>query len=78
MLCQCRLRSMPRCSDFPNPAAGSGVYFVAANPKGFEGFTQGKEHRVVIQLLPHLLNGILGAGSRNIQGSKLLVELAAK
>ena len=74
--CELRLRASPRCSDFANPAAGQGVYFVTTGIKGYEAFTQGKEHRAVIQLLPHVVNGIFAR--RCVQANTLLVDLAAK
>lgn len=51
-LCMHRMRNCPPASDFVNPANNSD--YLTRNERGYEAFTQGKEHRGAMQLMPHV------------------------
>ena len=63
-----RLRDCPPAPDFANPASNSD--YLTPNDKGYEAFTQGKDHRAAMQLMPHVVNGAVPG-----QAGKKLTDL---
>ncbi len=67
----CRMRGAPRAENFVNPATSRKEYIVSqparagVADKGYKSFTQAKEHRAAMQLMPHMVAGLLADKEAN-------------